>query len=68
MDVLDRPDGHFLYHHFRVMITGMLVWELVSPTIERRGFLRIPTTRERGFSSACWVPPIFIWPGSDSRI
>ena len=27
------------------MIGGMLVWELVSPTIERRGFLRVPTTR-----------------------
>lgn len=31
------------------MITGMLVWELVSPTIERRGFLRIPTTRGTRF-------------------
>lgn len=31
------------------MIMGMLVWELVSPTIERRGFLRIPTTRGTRF-------------------
>jgi predicted small integral membrane protein len=27
----------------------MLVWELVSPTIERRGFLMIPTTRGTRF-------------------
>jgi predicted small integral membrane protein len=31
------------------MIGGMLVWELVSPTIERRGFLKIPTTRGTRF-------------------
>jgi predicted small integral membrane protein len=31
------------------MILGMLVWELVSPTIERSGFLRIPTTRGTRF-------------------
>jgi predicted small integral membrane protein len=28
-----------------VAITGLLVWELRSPTRERRGFLPIPTTR-----------------------
>jgi hypothetical protein len=67
MDVLDRPDGHFLHHHF-LMIAGMLVWELVSPTIERRGFLMVPTTGERAFSSVCWVPPTFTWPGSGSPI
>ena len=32
-----------------LMICGMLVWELVSPTIERRGFLIIPTTRGTRF-------------------
>ena len=32
-----------------LMIAGMLVWELVSPTIERSGFLRIPTTRGTRF-------------------
>ena len=32
-----------------LMIVGMLIWELVSPTIERRGFLRIPTTRGTRF-------------------
>jgi predicted small integral membrane protein len=31
------------------MIGGMLVWELISPTIERRGFLMIPTTRGTRF-------------------
>ena len=31
------------------MITGMLVWELVSPTIERRGFMMVPTTRGTRF-------------------
>ena len=32
-----------------LMICGMLVWELLSPTIERRGFLMIPTTRGTRF-------------------
>ena len=32
-----------------LLITGMLVWELVSPTIERTGFLRVPTTRGTRF-------------------
>lgn len=32
-----------------LMLAGMLVWELVSPTIERRGFLLIPTTRGTRF-------------------
>ncbi len=32
-----------------LMLAGMLVWELVSPTVERRGFLRIPTTRGTRF-------------------
>jgi len=31
------------------MIGGMLVWELISPTVERRGFLKIPTTRGTRF-------------------
>ncbi len=31
------------------MIMGMLVWELVSPTVERKGFLMIPTTRGTRF-------------------
>jgi predicted small integral membrane protein len=31
------------------MLVGMLIWELVSPTIERRGFLLIPTTRGTRF-------------------
>jgi predicted small integral membrane protein len=28
-----------------VMLAGMAVWEVVSPTIERKGFLPISTTR-----------------------
>ena len=28
-----------------LMLVGMTVWELKSPTVERRGFLPIPTTR-----------------------
>jgi predicted small integral membrane protein len=32
-----------------LMIAGMLVWELVSPTIARRGFLMVPTTRGTRF-------------------
>ena len=31
------------------MIMGMLVWELISPTVERKGFLVIPTTRGTRF-------------------
>jgi predicted small integral membrane protein len=67
MDVLDRSDGDFFSTIF-LMIAGMLAWELMCPTIERRGFLRIPTTGGRAFLSDCWAPPISIWPGSDSRI
>ena len=32
-----------------LMLAGMLVWELASPTIERRGFLLVPTTRGTRF-------------------
>ena len=32
-----------------LMIIGMLVWELLSPTVERRGFLKFPTTRGTRF-------------------
>ncbi|MDO9515262.1 MAG: DUF2160 domain-containing protein [Syntrophales bacterium] len=32
-----------------LMLCGMLVWELVSPTIERSGFLIISTTRGTRF-------------------
>jgi predicted small integral membrane protein len=27
------------------MLGAMLVWELISPTVERKGFLPMPTTR-----------------------
>ena len=32
-----------------LMLVGMLIWELVSPTVERRGFFLIPTTRGTRF-------------------
>ncbi|NNG02126.1 MAG: DUF2160 domain-containing protein [Desulfobacteraceae bacterium] len=32
-----------------LMLCGMLVWELVSPTTERKGFLMIPITRGTRF-------------------
>jgi predicted small integral membrane protein len=28
-----------------LMLVGMTVWQLALPTVERRGLLRIPTTR-----------------------
>lgn len=43
-----KPTAIFFIAIF-LMILGMLVWELVSPTIERSGFLRIPTTRGTRF-------------------
>jgi predicted small integral membrane protein len=30
-------------------LVGMLIWELASPTVERRGFLLVPTTRGTRF-------------------
>jgi predicted small integral membrane protein len=32
-----------------LLIMGMLVWELILPTVVRTGFLRIPTTRGTRF-------------------
>jgi predicted small integral membrane protein len=43
-----QPTAIFFISIF-LMILGMLVWELISPTIERRGFLMIPTTRGTRF-------------------
>ncbi|MBL0714674.1 MAG: DUF2160 domain-containing protein [Desulfosarcina sp.] len=43
-----RPTAIFFTAIF-LMLVGMLIWELVSPTIERRGFLLIPTTRGTRF-------------------
>lgn len=28
-----------------LLLTGMTIWEILSPTLERRGLLPIPTTR-----------------------
>ncbi len=47
-----------------LMLVGMTVWELKSPTTERRGFLPIATTRgDRlfiGLLSAAWVNLAFV--------
>jgi predicted small integral membrane protein len=47
-----------------LMLIGMTVWELKSPTIERRGFLPIATTRgDRlfiGLLSAAWLNLAFV--------
>ncbi|MDJ0888774.1 MAG: DUF2160 domain-containing protein [Desulfobacterales bacterium] len=43
-----KPTAIFFSSIF-LMLCGMLVWELVSPTVERRGFLMIPTTRGTRF-------------------
>ena len=45
-------------------LAGMTVWELKSPTVERKGFLPITTTRgDRlfiGLLSAAWVNLAFV--------
>lgn len=47
-----------------LMLIGMTVWELKSPTIERKGFLPITTTRgDRlfiGLLSAAYVNLLFV--------
>lgn len=47
-----------------LMLVGMTLWELKTPTTERRGFLPIPTTRgDRlfiGLLSAAYVNLIFV--------
>ncbi len=43
-----KPTAIFFTTIF-LMLIGMLVWELKSPTIERRGFLWVPTTRGTRF-------------------
>ena len=43
-----KPTAIFFTAIF-LMLCGMLTWELISPTIERRGFLLIPTTRGTRF-------------------
>ncbi|MEK0084698.1 DUF2160 domain-containing protein [Benzoatithermus flavus] len=42
-----------------LMLVAMTVWQLVSPTVERKGFLPMPTTRgDRlfiGLLGAAWI-------------
>ncbi len=39
------PHTALFFIFILLLLVAMLIWELVSPTIERRGFLFIPTTR-----------------------
>jgi len=39
------PQGAALFGVIIAALIGMTIWELKSPTIERRGFLPMPTTR-----------------------
>ena len=47
-----------------VMLAGMTVWQVVSPTVPRRGFLPMTTTRgDRlfiGLMAAAWVNLAFV--------
>jgi predicted small integral membrane protein len=47
-----------------LLLVGMTIWEIRSPTVERRGFLPIPTTRgDRlfiGLLSAAYVNLAFV--------
>ncbi len=43
-----KPTAIFFITIF-LLLCSMLAWELVSPTIERRGFLLVPTTRGTRF-------------------
>lgn len=43
-----KPTAIFFITIF-LMLCGMLIWELVSPTVERTGFLTVPTTRGTRF-------------------
>jgi len=39
------PQGAALFGVIIAALIGMTIWELRSPTVERRGFLPMPTTR-----------------------
>ena len=39
------PEVAMFFACIAMMLAGMTVWELRSPTLERKGFLPIPTTR-----------------------
>jgi predicted small integral membrane protein len=43
------PQTAIFFTTIFLMLVGMLIWELKSPTIERRGFLWVPTTRGTRF-------------------
>ncbi|SAL23535.1 hypothetical protein AWB67_00891 [Caballeronia terrestris] len=39
------PEVAIFFACIAVMLAGMTVWEIRAPTVERKGFLPIPTTR-----------------------
>ncbi|BBI50528.1 hypothetical protein HORIV_29490 [Vreelandella olivaria] len=43
------------------MLAGMTVWEILSPTIERKGFYPLPPLAGIGCLSACSLQPLSIW-------
>ena len=43
-----KPTAIF-FSAIALSLVGMLIWELASPTVERRGFLLVPTTRGTRF-------------------
>jgi predicted small integral membrane protein len=70
------PEVAIFFGCIAVMLTGMTMWELRSPTVERKGFLPIATTRgDRlfiGLLSAAYINLAWIgisaeganaWPG-----
>jgi predicted small integral membrane protein len=59
----------WLDHRWRVfrcivlMLIGMTVWEIRSPTIERKGFLPMRTTRGDRLFIGLLAAPTSTWPG-----
>jgi predicted small integral membrane protein len=43
-----RPTATF-FILISLALVGMLIWELVSPTVERKGIVMVPTTRGTRF-------------------
>ena len=58
------PEVAIFFACIAVMLAGMTVWEIRSPTVERKGFLPIATTRgDRlfiGLLAAAYVNLLFV--------
>ena len=63
------PEVAIFFACIAVMLAGMTVWEIRSPTVERKGFLPIATTRgDRlfiGLLTAAYIN--LAWIGSECR-